>query len=71
MKFPESDCSRLACRLPSCQTIVAAASRAWRIALPHYPGHRERLRRRLHAASGDTVTGYELLDLVLFGAQFG
>jgi DNA repair protein RadC len=48
---------------------VAATSRAWRIALPHYQGHRERLRQRFHAAGGDTVTGCEFLDLVLFGAQ--
>src|SRR5262249_32140510 len=35
---------------------------------PHYHGHRERLRDRFREAGGDAVSGYELLELVLFRA---
>jgi DNA repair protein RadC len=34
--------------------------------LPHYLGHRERLRSRFRDAGADAVTDYELLELVLF-----
>jgi DNA repair protein RadC len=37
-------------------------------ALPHYHGHRERLRTRFLEAGPDAVTEYELLELVLFRA---
>jgi len=36
--------------------------------LPHYHGHRERLRERFRDAGADAVTDYELLELVLFRA---
>jgi DNA repair protein RadC len=36
--------------------------------LPHYLGHRERLRERFLDAGPDAVTEYELLELVLFRA---
>ena len=36
--------------------------------MPHYLGHRERLRERLLDAGPDAVTEYELLELVLFRA---
>lgn len=36
--------------------------------LPHYHGHRERLRGRFRDAGADAVTDYELLELVLFRA---
>jgi DNA repair protein RadC len=34
--------------------------------MPHYLGHRERLRTRFRDAGADAVTDYELLELVLF-----
>src|ERR1700710_1676199 len=34
--------------------------------MPHYLGHRERLRSRFRDAGPDAVTDYELLELVLF-----
>jgi DNA repair protein RadC len=34
--------------------------------VPHYLGHRERLRSRFREAGADAVTDYELLELVLF-----
>jgi DNA repair protein RadC len=37
-------------------------------AVPHYIGHRERLRERFLEAGPDAVTEYELLELVLFRA---
>jgi DNA repair protein RadC len=37
-------------------------------ALPHYHGHRERLRGRFRDAGDDAVSDYELLELVLFRA---
>ncbi len=36
--------------------------------MPHYLGHRERLRERFLEAGPDAVTEYELLELVLFRA---
>ncbi len=36
---------------------------------PHYEGHRRRLRERLLKAGPDGLPDYELLELVLFGAQ--
>jgi len=36
--------------------------------LPHYHGHRERLRGRFRDAGADALTDYELLELVLFRA---
>jgi DNA repair protein RadC len=36
--------------------------------VPHYVGHRERLRARFREAGADAVTDYELLELVLFRA---
>ncbi|MBV9076553.1 MAG: DNA repair protein RadC [Methylobacteriaceae bacterium] len=35
-------------------------------AVPHYLGHRERLRARFEEAGGDSLPDYELLELVLF-----
>lgn len=35
-------------------------------AVPHYHGHRHRLRQRFREAGPDAVTDYELLELVLF-----
>jgi DNA repair protein RadC len=35
---------------------------------PHYTGHRERLRERFRSAGSDSVSDYELLELVLFRA---
>ena len=35
---------------------------------PHYYGHRERLRARFREAGSDSVSDYELLELVLFRA---
>ncbi len=37
-------------------------------AVPHYHGHRERLRARFREAGSDAVSDYELLELVLFRA---
>src|SRR5665647_1124345 len=37
-------------------------------AVPHYHGHRERLRARFREAGADAVSDYELLELVLFRA---
>ncbi|WP_315767614.1 RadC family protein [Bradyrhizobium sp. SZCCHNR2012] len=37
--------------------------------LPHYHGHRQRLRERFHAAGADALSDYELLEMVLFAAQ--
>jgi DNA repair protein RadC len=45
---------------------IAAASAAAEV--PHYRGHRERLRARFLKAGGDALADYELLELVLFGA---
>ncbi|QIG96872.1 MULTISPECIES: RadC family protein [unclassified Bradyrhizobium] len=36
--------------------------------MPHYHGHRERLRERFHAAGPDALTDYELLEMALFAA---
>jgi DNA repair protein RadC len=36
--------------------------------LPHYHGHRERLRKRFLDAGSDAVSDYELLELILFRA---
>jgi DNA repair protein RadC len=36
--------------------------------MPHYHGHRERLRDRFHSAGPDTLSDYELLELALFAA---
>jgi DNA repair protein RadC len=36
--------------------------------VPHYLGHRERLRARFRESGADAVTDYELLELVLFRA---
>jgi DNA repair protein RadC len=36
--------------------------------VPHYHGHRERLRNRFREAGADAVSDYELLELVLFRA---
>jgi DNA repair protein RadC len=38
------------------------------IALPHYVGHRDRLRERFLAAGAGALPDYELLELVLFAA---
>lgn len=38
-------------------------------AKPHYHGHRQRLRERFLAAGGEALPDYELLELLLFGAQ--
>src|ERR1700730_7949051 len=37
-------------------------------AVPHYHGHRERLRERFREAGSDAVADYELLELVLLRA---
>ena len=37
-------------------------------ALPHYHGHRERLRERFRAVGPDALSDYELLEAVLFRA---
>jgi DNA repair protein RadC len=37
-------------------------------AVPHYHGHRERLRARFREAGSEALPDYELLELVLFGA---
>ena len=37
--------------------------------VPHYHGHRERLRKRLRDAGSDALQDYELLEMVLFGAN--
>jgi DNA repair protein RadC len=36
---------------------------------PHYHGHRERLRERFQSAGPDSLSDYELLEMVLFTAQ--
>ncbi len=36
---------------------------------PHYHGHRERLRDRLLARGGDSLSDYEILEFLLFGAK--
>ena len=36
---------------------------------PHYHGHRQRLRARFLAAEPDALPDYELLELLLFGAN--
>ncbi len=36
---------------------------------PHYAGHRDRLRQRFLAAGPDSLADYELLELLLFGAN--
>ena len=45
---------------------AAAASLAKEV--PHYHGHRDRLREKFAAAGGDALPDYELLELVLFRA---
>ncbi|MBT6910730.1 MAG: DNA repair protein RadC, partial [Rhodospirillaceae bacterium] len=35
---------------------------------PHYHGHRQRLRERFLKGGPDSLPGYELLELILFGA---
>jgi DNA repair protein RadC len=37
--------------------------------VPHYHGHRERLRERLRVGGADALPDYELLEMVLFGAN--
>jgi DNA repair protein RadC len=37
--------------------------------VPHYHGHRMRLRERFHDAGPDALSDYELLEMVLFTAQ--
>jgi DNA repair protein RadC len=37
--------------------------------LPHFHGHRERLKARFHDAGPDAVADYELLELILFQAM--
>src|SRR5260370_31978158 len=36
--------------------------------MPHYHGHRERLRERFHAAGPDALSDYELLEMALYPA---
>ncbi len=36
---------------------------------PHYHGHRERLRERLLSRGGDSLSDYEILEFLLFGAK--
>src|SRR5271154_4062165 len=36
--------------------------------VPHYTGHRERLRERLFSAGADALQDYELLEMLLFAA---
>jgi DNA repair protein RadC len=36
--------------------------------MPHYHGHRERLRERFRSAGADALSDYELLEMVLFRA---
>jgi DNA repair protein RadC len=36
---------------------------------PHYHGHRKRLRERFRTAGAEALSDYELLEMVLFGAQ--
>lgn len=36
---------------------------------PHYHGHRERLRERLMARGGTSLSDYEILEFLLFGAR--
>lgn len=36
--------------------------------LPHFHGHRERLKARFHAAGGESLADYEFLELLLFQA---
>ncbi len=38
-------------------------------ALPHYYGHRQRLRERMMAAGTETLPDYELLEMLLFAAS--
>ena len=35
---------------------------------PHYHGHRQRLRERFLKGGSDSLTAYELLELILYGA---
>jgi DNA repair protein RadC len=37
--------------------------------VPHYYGHRERLRQRLVAAGADNLPDYELLEVILFASN--
>jgi DNA repair protein RadC len=37
--------------------------------IPHFHGHRERLKARFHDAGADAVADYELLELILFQAM--
>ena len=50
------------------QLLVDAGPLTAPAAVPHYRGHRERLRARFLKAGADAVADYELLELVLFGA---
>jgi len=50
------------------QLLVDACPSRTPAAVPHYRGHRERLRARFLKAGADAVADYELLELVLFGA---
>ena len=38
-------------------------------AVPHYYGHRRRLRERMIAAGAESLPDYELLELLLFAAN--
>lgn len=49
-------------------TAKSGASDGLSEALPHYRGHRERLRGRFREAGPEAVSDYELLELVLFRA---
>src|SRR5215472_16183666 len=37
--------------------------------VPHYHGHRERLRQRLIGAGADNLPDYELLEVILFASN--
>src|SRR5246127_3293761 len=37
--------------------------------VPHYYGHRERLRRRLVTAGADNLPDYELIEVILFASN--
>jgi DNA repair protein RadC len=47
---------------------VGDASKGLQEAVPHYHGHRERLRARFREAGNDALTDYEMLELLLFRA---
>jgi DNA repair protein RadC len=50
------------------QTCLLIESESAAVEIPHYRGHRERLRTRFLKAGADALADYELLELVLFGA---